>query len=51
MVANRPADSWRIESNSAAVGEAVESPTPTLDRTAREESSPAMLLEKACSES
>lgn len=47
IVARRPADSCRIDSNSAAVGEAVESPTPTLDRTAREESSPAMLLEKA----
>lgn len=47
----RPADCCKIESKSAAVGEAVESPTPTLERTARSESRPAMLLEKACRES
>lgn len=47
MVAIRPADSWRIESKSAAVGEAEESPTPTLLKTAREDSRPAMLDEKA----
>jgi hypothetical protein len=29
MVAMRPIDSWRTESRSAEVGEAVESPTPT----------------------
>ena len=47
----RPADSWMIERISAAVGEAVESPTPTLDSTARDERSPAMELENACRES
>jgi hypothetical protein len=33
------------------VGEAVESPTPTVERTAREERRPAMLLAKAWRES
>ncbi len=51
IVAMRPADSWRTDSSREAVGEAVESPTPTLERTAREESMPAMLLEKAWRES
>lgn len=51
MVAIRPADSWMMERMRAAVGEADESPTPTLDRTARDESRPAMELENACSES
>jgi hypothetical protein len=40
-----------IERINAAVGEAVESPTPTLDSTAREERRPAMELENACRES
>lgn len=47
----RPADSCMMDRISAAVGEAEESPTPTLDKTARDESSPAMELEKACRES
>jgi len=47
----RPADSCMIERMSAAVGEAEESPTPTLESTARDERSPAMELENACSES
>ena len=51
IVAMRPADSWMIERINAAVGEAVESPTPTLDSTAREERRPAMELENACKES
>lgn len=38
-------------SSRTAVGEALASPTPTLERTAREASKPAMLLEKACRES
>lgn len=33
------------------MGDADESPTPTLDSTAREERRPAILLEKACKES
>jgi hypothetical protein len=44
-------DSCRIERSNAAVGEAVESPTPTVERTAREERRPAMLLAKAWRES
>ena len=51
IVAMRPADSWIMERIKAAVGEAEESPTPTLDKTARDERSPAMELEKACRES
>lgn len=51
MVAILPADSCRIESSNAAVGDAVESPTPTLERAAREASREAMLLEKAWRES
>lgn len=51
MVAIRPADSCKIESSSAAVGDAEESPTPMPDRTALDESKPAMELEKAWSES
>lgn len=33
------------------MGDADESPTPTLESTALDERSPAMLLEKACNES
>ena len=51
IVAMRPADSCNMERISAAVGEAEESPTPTLDKTARDERSPAMELENAWSES
>lgn len=51
IVAMRPADSCMMERSSAAVGEAEESPTPTLDKTARDERRPAMELENACSES
>ena len=51
IVAMRPADSWMMERISAAVGEAEESPTPTLHSTAREERRPAMELENACRES
>ena len=40
-----------MERMRAAVGEADESPTPTLDSTARDERRPAMELENACSES
>ena len=40
-----------MERSNAAVGDAVASPTPTLDSTAREDSSPAILLANACSES
>lgn len=51
IVAIRPADSCMILKSNAAVGDAVESPTPTLDRAARLASSPAILLENACRES
>lgn len=51
MVARRPAESCRMENNSAVVEEAFESPTPMLSSTAREESKLAMLLEKAWRES
>jgi hypothetical protein len=51
IVATRPADSWMIDKINAAVGEAEESPTPTLDSTARDDRSPAMELENACRES
>lgn len=50
-VARRAKESWKMESRSAVVGEALESPTPTLERTAREERREAMLDVKACKES
>ena len=50
-MAIRPSDSWKTLRSRAAVGEALASPTPTLERTALEDSKPAMLLEKACRES
>jgi hypothetical protein len=40
-----------MERRSAAVGEALESPTPTVESTAREERRLAMLLAKAWRES
>ena len=47
IVARRPRDSWRMERSSAEVGDAVESPTPMPERTAREARSPAIDEENA----
>jgi len=51
IVAMRPMDSWRTERRSAEVGVAVEEPTPSPSRTAREERREAIEEEKAWSES
>jgi hypothetical protein len=50
-VATRPQDCSRIERVRARAGEAVESPTPTLERTAREERREAIEEVKAWRES
>ena len=51
IVAIRPMDSWSTVRSSAAVGEALLSPTPTPSSTAREASMPAIEDENAWRES
>jgi hypothetical protein len=46
IVAMRPADSWRMESRSAEVGEAVASPTPTPRNFCKLEDCGGMILRK-----